>query len=144
MKTVYLVDDSILILERLMEMLSGLGGTRVIGKTGDPTEALRAIRELQPDIAILDIQLPGKSGIELLRDIKGAGLKTHVIILTNFAYPQYQRECMEAGADFFLSKVKDFDLLPSIICSFEASTESSRALPENRYASHIPKENKPP
>jgi DNA-binding NarL/FixJ family response regulator len=115
MKTVYLVDDSVLILERLTELLSGLGGARVIGRTSDPEQALTGILKLQPDIAILDIQLPGKSGIALLREIKAAGLKTHVVILTSFDYPQYERECLEAGASFFLSKIKDFDLLPSVI-----------------------------
>ncbi|MHC1745108.1 MAG: response regulator transcription factor [Syntrophobacteraceae bacterium] len=115
MKTIYLVDDSVLILDRLMELLSTLDGARAIGRTCDPEQALKAILKLQPDIAILDIQLPGMSGIELLRAIKGAGLRTQVVILTGLAYPQYERECMEAGASFFLSKMKDFDLLPSII-----------------------------
>jgi DNA-binding NarL/FixJ family response regulator len=89
---------------------------------------MNEIRELHPDIVILDIQLHGKSGIELLRDIRSAGIKTHVIILTNFAYPQYQKECLEAGAEFFLSKVKEFDLLPSILNSFDPAAEKGRNL----------------
>ena len=140
MKTVYIVDDSILIRERLMEMLSGLTDTRVIGETGDPLEALDGILILHPDIVILDVQLPGKSGIELLKDIQSAGIRTHVIILTNYAYPQYERECLEAGADFFLSKVRDFDLLPSILHSMEVepqgdeeSREDFKGLPFIRW-----------
>ncbi len=144
MKTVYLVDDSELILDRLMELLSGLGSARVVGRAHDPEQALKAILKLQPDIAILDIQLPGKSGIDLLREIKGLGLRTHVIILTSLAYPQYERECLEAGASFFLSKMKDFDLLPLIIRSLMLGTETNRVPPGSWDASRHPKGNRPP
>jgi CheY-like chemotaxis protein len=119
MKTVYIVDDSMLIRGRLMEMFSGLRDTRVVGVTGDPVDALQGITRLRPDIVVLDIQLPGRNGIELLKDLMQAGIKTHVVILTGSAYPQYRKECLEAGAELFLNKVKDFERLPSIIDSLK-------------------------
>lgn len=119
MQRVYVVDDSALIRDRLREMVSTAKDACVIGESGDALEAMKEIRALHPETLILDIQLPGRSGIEILRQIRKAGINTHVIILTNFAYPQYREECLEAGAEFFLSKSKDFDLLPSILNSLD-------------------------
>jgi DNA-binding NarL/FixJ family response regulator len=115
MKTVYIVDDSVLIRGRLTEMFSGPRDIQVVGETGDALEAFEDITRLRPDIVILDIHLPGRNGIELLRDLMHAGINSHVIILTSSAYPQYRKECLEAGAEYFLNKVKDFEQLPSIV-----------------------------
>lgn len=144
MKTVYIVDDSPLIRKRLLEMLSGLSDTRVIGEAGDAVEAMKGIRILNPDILILDIQLPGKSGIELLRDIRRAGIKTHVIVLTNFAYPQYRKECLEAGAAFFLNKVKDFERLPVALNSFERPAHKGKSPLDNPDGPPALEKHKPP
>jgi two-component system response regulator DevR len=128
MKTVYIVDDSVLIRGRLTEMIAGLGSARVIGETGDPLEALEGITRLRPDIVILDIHLSGGNGIELLKDLMHAGINSHVIILTSSAYPQYRKESLEAGAEFFLNKVKDFEQLPSIVESLNPiATKKGRA-----------------
>lgn len=55
---------------------------RVVARVGNGNDALRAVRELQPDILMLDLRLPGKSGLEVLRDIQGERLPTRVIVLT--------------------------------------------------------------
>lgn len=144
MKTVYVVDDSILIRDRLREMLSGLEDTRVIGESGDAMEAVKEILALHPDSVILDIQLPTWSGVEILRNIRNAGIKTHVIILTNLAYPQYREECLEAGADFFLSKSRDFDLLPLILNSLGPAEEEGKGLPDDSDGPSGSMEDKPP
>lgn len=144
MKTVYVVDDSALIRERLIEMLSGLRNTRIVGATGDPMEAMNEIGALHPDVVILDIELPRKSGIELMRDIRRAGIRTHVIILSNYAYPQYRKGSLEAGAEFFVGKVKDFDFLPSILSSLDPGAEHGRTLHEDPDAAPGPNEEKPP
>jgi len=104
MNRVYVVDDSDFVRERLIEMLSELEEVEIVGGTGDPREALAAIREMVPDTVILDIRLPGKSGVEVLRDLKKEKPSPMVIILTNFPYPQYRKECTEAGADYFFNK----------------------------------------
>lgn len=144
MKTVYVVDDSILIRDRLREMLSGLKDIRVVGESGDAAEAVEEILALRPDSVILDIQLPTWSGVEILRNIRKAGIKTHVIILTNLAYPQYREECLEAGAEFFLSKARDFDLLPSILTSLDPQEREGRDLRDGSEGPSGPIEDKPP
>ena len=117
MKSVYVVDDSDFIRERLIEMLSELEGVEIAGGTGDPREAVAAIRQMVPDAVILDIRLPRKSGIEVLRDIKKDKPSPVVIILTNYPYPQYRKECTEAGADYFLNKSTEFNKIAEVLKS---------------------------
>ncbi|MEJ2233922.1 MAG: response regulator transcription factor [Syntrophobacterales bacterium] len=115
MKRVYVVDDSDFVRERLIEMLSELEEVEIVGGTGDPQEALAAIGEMLPDAVILDIRLPGRSGVEVLRDLKKEEPSPIVIILTNYPYPQYRKECTEAGADHFLNKSTEFNEIAEIL-----------------------------
>ena len=109
--TVFIADDSDFIRERLPEMLAELSGVVIIGQADDGIEAVKSIRELHPDVAILDIRMPGKSGIEVLKEVKKFDPQCKVIMLTNYPYPQYQKKCLEAGASFFFEKSSDFDAL---------------------------------
>ncbi len=112
---VFIADDSDFIRERLPEMLSQLSGVEVIGQAEDGIEAVKSILTLSPDVVILDIRMPGKGGIEVLKEVKKHKPSTVIIILTNYPYPQYKKKCLEAGADFFLDKSVDFDQLPDIL-----------------------------
>lgn len=108
MKKVYIVDDSQLVRQRLIELLSEVQDVQIVGQTGDPFGVLKAIHELGPDAVILDIRLPGRSGIEVLKDIKKEKPETIVIMLTDYAYPQYRKESIASGADHFLNKGTEF------------------------------------
>ncbi len=68
-----------------------------------------------PDIVLLDINMPGKNGIELLRFIRVKNFGSEVIMLTNHAEVIYREQCQELGARFFLDKSSDFGLVPDII-----------------------------
>jgi DNA-binding NarL/FixJ family response regulator len=115
MKTVYIVDDSIVVRERLISMISEVEGTALAGESGDPWEAVKAIQRLHPDAVILDIRMPGMNGIQILREIKRAQSPPMVIMLTNYAFGQYRRECAEAGADHFLNKSTEFGKINGIL-----------------------------
>ena len=115
MKKVYVVDDSTVVRERLIDMLSELDEVGIIGATGDPKEAMTSIRKLGPDAVILDIRLPGVSGIDVLRSIKREELAPLVIMLTSYPYPQYRKECEAAGADYFLNKSTEFTRIGEIL-----------------------------
>lgn len=112
---VYIVDDSKAIRERLKEMLVDIAGIEIIGESEDPTEALVEIRVNQPDVVILDIHLPGISGIDLLRRIKERHPETRVIMLTNYPYPKYRQQSLAAGADYFFHKATEFEKIPDIL-----------------------------
>jgi DNA-binding NarL/FixJ family response regulator len=118
-KRVYVVDDSVVIRERLVDILSGIPDVRVVGQSADAYEALAMIRKMHPDVVILDIQMPGRSGIALLKDIKRSTPTIRVIVFTNYAYPQYRRQCMSLGAEYFLSKVSEFGRLSALLKSMD-------------------------
>jgi DNA-binding NarL/FixJ family response regulator len=106
---VLIVDDSAIIRERLINMLSNLNEVEIVGEVDDAPDALAAVRALKPEAVILDIQMPGGSGIDVLRDIKRERLAPTVIMLTNFPHPQFRHTCLEARADFFFDKTTEFE-----------------------------------
>lgn len=106
---VFIADDSILILERLKVMLSDLPEIVIIGESRDGIGAIKALRKLNPDVVILDIKMPGVDGIDVLKYIKNNNEKIRVIMLTNYAFPQYRKKCMELGADYFFKKSTEFE-----------------------------------
>jgi DNA-binding NarL/FixJ family response regulator len=66
-------------------------------------------------VVILDIRMPDKSGIEVLKDIRNKKLPIRVIMLTNYPYPQYRKKCEELGADYFFDKVTEIEEIPKVI-----------------------------
>jgi DNA-binding NarL/FixJ family response regulator len=111
---VVIADDSLVVRERLVTILDELAGVEIVGQAENVAEAISAIRNLQPDAVILDIRMPGGSGIDVLRNIKQDKVRPLVIILTNYPYPGYRQKCLQAGADFFLDKSTEFDQIPEL------------------------------
>jgi DNA-binding NarL/FixJ family response regulator len=106
---IFLVDDSVLIRERMRRMLQDIEGIEIAGETGDAREAIGTIPRARPDVILLDIHLLGGSGIDVLNALKRDGNAPVVIVLTNYAYPQYREKCLQAGADYFFVKSTEFD-----------------------------------
>jgi DNA-binding NarL/FixJ family response regulator len=121
MLKVYVVDDSELVRERLIDMVSEIEEVEVVGETGDLREAEASIGQLRPDAVILDIRLPDGNGITLLRHMKRERPAATVIVLTNYPYPQYREECLDAGADYFLYKATEFDQVGEILSRIAGS-----------------------
>jgi DNA-binding NarL/FixJ family response regulator len=111
MLTLYIVDDSEVMRERLTESVADIAGVEIVGESGDPFGALNRIRKLHPDVVILDIRLPRRSGIDVLKDIKENPAAPIVIMITNYPYRQYRQGCMAAGADYFFSKTDEFEMI---------------------------------
>lgn len=112
---IFIVDDSLMIWSRIMEMLSDISGVQLVGVSGRVEEAIRKIHELKPDLVILDIRLYGGSGIDVLRSVKQDMPETIVAVFSNYTHPEYKKICEELGADYFLDKSKEFDKLPGIL-----------------------------
>jgi DNA-binding NarL/FixJ family response regulator len=116
-KTILVVDDYELIVNRLTALLEELDDVdRVLG-AGTYEESVRILGEEKADIALLDIHLPGKSGIELLTFIKTFHPCMGVIMISNQDNPKYKILCQQKGADYFIDKSNDFDMLPNLISS---------------------------
>jgi DNA-binding NarL/FixJ family response regulator len=127
---VFIADDSPIVRERLVTMLDELAGIKIVGQAENVAEAISAIRNLQPDVVILDIQMPGGSGIDVLRNVKQAELAPMVIILTNYPYQKHRQKCLNAGADFFLDKSIEFDQIPKLLEGFKQGSESEQDPPD--------------
>jgi DNA-binding NarL/FixJ family response regulator len=112
---VFIADDSAAVVERLITMLSELPQVEIIGHAQDAREAIKATRQLNPDVVILDIRMPGGSGIDVLKDIKSNKPTPVVIMLTNYPYPQYRKVCMALGANFFCDKSTEFEKVTEVL-----------------------------
>lgn len=95
-------------------MFDELAGIEIVGQAETVAEAVTAIQKLHPDVVILDIRMPGGSGIDVLKRVKQGEVTPMVIILTNYPYPGYRQKCLQAGADFFLDKSTEFDQIPKL------------------------------
>jgi DNA-binding NarL/FixJ family response regulator len=126
MLTVYIVDDSDAMRERLADLISDVVGIKLAGQSGNPFDALQTIKAQHPDIVILDIRLPGKSGIDVLKDIKKESPPPIVIMITNYPYRQYRQGCMAAGADYFFSKLDEFEMIAQALRRITSSKPSGR------------------
>lgn len=73
------------------------------------------VLNVQPDIILLDIHLPDKSGIDLLKIVKTDFSTIKVLMVTNKVSPYYKELCMDLGADYFIDKSKEFENIPQIL-----------------------------
>ena len=114
---VLIVDDSPIIIERLKSMLTGVENVGTVIYASTYSRAILLLAENNPDIAVLDINLPDKNGIEILRYIKKNHVAITVIMLTNQAADYYRNLCKLLGAEYFLDKSTEFEKVPAIISS---------------------------
>lgn len=95
-----------------------LAGIEGVGQAENVAEAIGVIRLLQLDAVILDIRMPGGSGIDVLENIKQNDSAVLNIVLANYPYPVYRQKCLQAGAGFFLDKSRGFDQVPKLFEQF--------------------------
>ena len=126
---VFIADDSLIVREHLVTMLEELAGIEIVGQAENVAEAISAIRILKPDAVILDIRMPGGSGIDVLQNIKQDDSAVLVIVLTNYPYPVYRQKCLQAGADFFLDKSTEFDQIPELFERFKRGRRAGQVQP---------------
>ena len=113
--TILIVDDSSIIIKRVTGIIKDLSNTGSILHAGNYVKALQLVNQFSPQIVLLDIHLPDKSGVEVLRHIKGSKLPITVIMLTNQSEEYYKTLCKEIGADYFIDKSSGFEEIPGII-----------------------------
>lgn len=99
-----LVDDQALVRGALGALLNLEPDLEVVGYASDGTEAVTKVARLQPDVCLMDIQMPGLDGIAATQQVRAAHPGTRVLIVTTFARPGYLRAALEAGAGGFIVK----------------------------------------
>lgn len=104
---VLLADDHAVVRQGIRQFLETGSRIEIVAEAADGGEALRLIREQRPDVAVLDIQMPVHSGIEVTRRLRFERLPIGVLILTAFDDPPYVRAVLEAGANGYVLKTAD-------------------------------------
>ena len=116
-KILLIVDDSPLIIERILIILKEAGNVEEIFTATDYFEAVNILQEVKTDIVLLDIHLPGKNGIELLKYIVQHYPKTRVIMLSNSISSYYRKLCMSIGAVCCIDKSTEFEMITEVIAA---------------------------
>jgi len=101
---ILMVDDHIIVREGLKQILSEEMDFRVVDEAGDGQETMEKFRQNSYDIVLLDISLPGRDGLEVLKEIKQISPKTEVLILSMHPEEQYAIRALRAGAAGYLTK----------------------------------------
>jgi two-component system response regulator DevR len=126
-----IIDDHEMVREGLKAMLVAEPDFEIVGDAANAEQALELIERLHPDVVLLDIRLPGVSGIDLCSSVTSLYPQTAVIILTTFAEDGLVAECIQAGARGFIVKdIERFDLKRSIraVARGEAVIDSKAAV----------------
>lgn len=118
---VFIVDDSLSIRTRLSEMLATMGDVAIVGEAGSAPDAVHGILQTRPHSVLLDLNLCGRSGIEVLRVVHKQAPEIIFVVLTNHSEPQYRRACTLAGASYFLDKSTEFDRVREVIAQIAAT-----------------------
>ncbi|MBT2692504.1 response regulator transcription factor [Bacillus sp. ISL-55] len=112
---IVIAEDQRMLLGALGSLLSLEDDMEVVGKASNGEEAVALAKELKPDICVMDIEMPGKTGLEAAEELKGLGCK--VIILTTFARSGYFQRALKAGVSGYLLKDSPSEELASSIRS---------------------------
>jgi DNA-binding NarL/FixJ family response regulator len=111
---VFLADDSAAIRERVAAMLAA-GQMTIVGQAETPQGSIDGILSAQPDVVVLDVQLEGGTGLEVLRAVREADPKIAFVVFSNNSAPAYRKRYIGAGATQFLDKSTEFDqLVPAV------------------------------
>ncbi|MDE2155873.1 MAG: response regulator [Xanthomonadaceae bacterium] len=115
MINIVLVDDHELVRTGFRMILQQQPDIRVGGEAGSAEEGLRLIRTLAPDIALVDVHMPGMSGVELTERVRRAKLSTHIVIVTVVDDARFPKRLLDAGALGYLTKGCNAEELVSAI-----------------------------
>jgi DNA-binding NarL/FixJ family response regulator len=113
--SVLLVDDHPLVVEGLRTLLTQTGEVVIAAEANDAATGIKLAKQIQPDVVLLDLRMPGATGIQAVRRMREQEVRSAVIILTSYGDQAYVRQAIEAGADGYLLKsTPPDDLIQSI------------------------------
>jgi DNA-binding NarL/FixJ family response regulator len=101
---VVLADDHAVVRQGLKRLLNRAPDLEVIGEASDGLEAIHSVQELQPDVLLLDIEMPVMDGIEVARRLREMGIKVRILILSAYDDREYIRALLETGVSGYLVK----------------------------------------
>ena len=117
---VLLAEDQAMIREALAALLSFEDDIEVVAQVGRGDQVLQAAKDTSPDVALLDIEMPGLDGLTAAAELKKRHPNTSIVILTTFGRPGYLRRAMESGVSGFIVKDSPADKLAQTIRQVKA------------------------
>jgi DNA-binding NarL/FixJ family response regulator len=111
---VLIADDSSLVSNRLAAMLSRVEGVEIVGETHSAFETINLIRDRKPEVVVMDVQIKGGRGIDVVQDIKKDSPSPIFVMLASHPFPQYKKRCFEAGADYYFDKSNEFEKITDV------------------------------
>lgn len=115
MMRVLIADDSDVLVERLRSGLAALTGIEIVGHASNVADAAKEIRRAKPEVVILDIPMPGGSGIDVLKGLVEDELDRIVIVLSNYDHELYRKRCLKRGARFSFNKSAEFHKVAEVL-----------------------------
>jgi len=101
---IVIADDHTVVRQGIRIVLEQVEGLEVVGEAGDGDEAVERVRELAPDVVLLDVTMPGRSGLEVTRQLREQGVEAGILILSMHDDPEYVLQAVRAGADGYVLK----------------------------------------
>lgn len=112
---ILIADDTSTVRKRLSLSVSEIDRVDVVGLAKDTLEGISLFDSLKPDAVLLDIQMPGGGGLDVLRHIKRSRPRVTVLMMTSSPQPHYRAASMRGGADFFFDKANDLTGILTVI-----------------------------
>ena len=106
---IFLVEDHPVFRDGLSKLLNAEDDLTVCGEAGDAKQGLKSIIKLKPDLALVDLGLPGKSGLELIKEIRALKLAIKLLVVSMFDEAIYAQRVLRAGGDGYIMKQEDPD-----------------------------------
>lgn len=111
---VMLVDDNVMTRDMMKDLLSEMGH-EIVGEAGDGDEALKVFSEKRPELVLLDLIMPGKSGLEVLPELKAIDPAAKIVMVTAVQQESITKELLEKGATGILHKPFMYDELEALM-----------------------------
>jgi two-component system response regulator DevR len=112
---VFLLDDHEILRRGVREILEADDEIKVVGEAGTAQEGIRQIRDVKPDVAVVDIRLPDGNGVEVCRDVRSHDPSIHCLVLTSFSDDEALFDSIMAGAaGYLLKQIRGTDLVDAV------------------------------
>lgn len=127
MYTILVADDEAIIRQGIKVLFDyeALGFT-ICGEAADGDQTLAQIRALRPDVVLMDIRMPGMTGLEVIRQARAEGYQGKVIIISSYSDFKYAQEAIRHGVQYYITKPLDEDELEQVLLGFKESFDQER------------------
>lgn len=119
---VVIADDHAVVRQGIRIVLEEVAGLEVVAEAADGDEALTLTKQYEPDVVVLDVTMPGKTGLEVAKELRDSGQKVGILILSMHDDPEYVLQAVRAGADGYVLK----DVAPAELRRAIASVSQGR------------------